>query len=169
MKRAYFLSDDLYAFDPSFFKISAEEARSMDPQHRILLECAFEAAENAGLPLRDLLGSNTGVFAAGVDSDYNIAMAKDMPTSSKYVAIGVAQSMFANRLSQFFGLAGPSITLDAAWASSAYALHLACQSVVAGECSTAFVGGSKLLTGPFQWMGLDMMGCIGWNPAPLPA
>ncbi|KAL9587952.1 MAG: hypothetical protein Q9203_003236, partial [Teloschistes exilis] len=168
-KGAYFLSDDLYAFDPSFFKISAEEARSMDPQHRILLECAFEAAENAGLPLRDLLGSNTGVFAAGVDSDYNIAMTKDMPTSSKYVAIGVAQSMFANRLSQFFGLAGPSITLDAAWASSAYALHLACQSVVAGECSTAFVGGSKLLTGPFQWMGLDMMGCISWNPAPLPA
>ncbi|KAI4106161.1 MAG: hypothetical protein LQ339_003159 [Xanthoria mediterranea] len=168
-KGAYFLPDDLYAFDPSFFKISAEEARSMDPQHRILLECAFEAAENAGFPLPDLLGSNTGVFAAGVDSDYNISIAKDIPTSSKYVAAGVAGSMFANRLSHFFGLTGPSITVDAACASSAYALHLACQNVLAGECSTAFVGGSKLLIGPFQWMALDMMGCVGYNPLPLPA
>ncbi|KAL9030210.1 MAG: hypothetical protein Q9196_001644 [Gyalolechia fulgens] len=166
---AHFLPDDIYAFDPSFFKISADEARSMDPQHRLLLECAFEAAENAGLPLPDLLGSNTGAFAAGVDSDYNISMAKDMPTSSKYVAVGVAQSMFANRLSHFFGLTGPSITVDAACASSAYALHLACQNILAGECSTAFVGASKLLNGPFQWMGLDLMGSVDDKPTHFPA
>ncbi|KAI4243487.1 MAG: hypothetical protein L6R40_003489 [Gallowayella cf. fulva] len=157
-KGAHFLPDDIYAFDPSFFKISAEEARSMDPQHRILLECAFEAAENAGLTLSDLLGSDVGVFAAGVDSDYNISMAEDMPTSSKYMAVGVAPTMFANRLSYFFGLTGPSITVDAACASSSYALHLACQNILAGECSTAFVGGAKLLNGPFQWSGLDTMG-----------
>ncbi|KAL8789759.1 MAG: hypothetical protein Q9213_001010 [Squamulea squamosa] len=159
-KGACFLPDDLYAFDPSFFKISAEEARTMDPQHRILLECAFEAAENAGVTLPNLLGSNTGVYAAGVDSDYNLSMAKDLPTSSKYVAVGGAQTMFANRLSYFFGLTGPSVTIDTACASSAYALHLACQGVLAGECSTAFVGGSKLILGPFQWMGLDMMGTL---------
>lgn len=165
---AHFLPDDIHAFDPSFFKISADEARSMDPQHRILLECAFEAAENAGLPLPDLLGSKTGVFAAGVDSDYNIQLAKDMPTTSKYLSVGIAQTMFANCLSHFFGLTGPSITVDAACASSAYALHLACQNILAGECSTAFVGGSKLISGPFQWMGLDMMGCVDHNSIPLP-
>ncbi|KAL8999567.1 MAG: hypothetical protein Q9169_001656 [Polycauliona sp. 2 TL-2023] len=159
-KGAHFLPDDVYAFDPSFFKISAEEARGMDPQHRILLECAFEAAENAGLPLPDLLDSDTGVFAAGVESDYSISMAKDTPTLSKYAAVGTAQTMFANRLSHFFGLTGPSITVDAACASSSYALHLACQSILAGDCSTAFVGGSKLLNGPFHWMGLDVMGYV---------
>jgi acyl transferase domain-containing protein len=86
----------------------------MDPQHWILLECAFEAAENAGLTLPNLLGSNTGVFAASVESEYNIAMAEDLPISSKYMALGVAATMFANRLSHFFGLTGPSITVDAA-------------------------------------------------------
>ncbi|KAK5987983.1 Highly reducing polyketide synthase valA [Cladobotryum mycophilum] len=159
-KGAHFLPDDIFAFDPSFFKISAEEARSMDPQHRILLECAFEAAENAGLPLPDLMGSNTGVFAAGVESEYNLAIAEDMQTSTKYMALGIAPTMFANRLSYFFGLTGPSITVDAACASSSYAVHLACQSILAGECSTAFVGGSKLLNGPTQWSGLDTMGTL---------
>lgn len=166
-KGAHFLPDDIYAFDPSFFRITAEEARSMDPQHRLLLECAFEAVENAGLPLPHLLGSNTGVFAAGVESEYNIAMADDLPTSTKYMALGVAPTMFANRLSHFFGLTGPSITVDAACASSSYALHLACQSVLSGECSTAIVGGSKLLNGPNQWSGLDAMGCVFTPSLPL--
>lgn len=138
----------------------------MDPHHRLLLECAFEAAENAGLPLPDLLGSNTGVFAAGVESEYNLAMAEDMPTSSKYMALGIAPTMFANRLSYSFGLTGPSITVDAACTSSSYALHLACQNILAGECSIAFVGGSKLLNGPTQWSGLDTMGCVGYYPSP---
>ena len=123
-KGSRFLPDDIYAFDPSFFEISAKEARSMDPQHRLLLECAFEAAENAGLRLSDLLDSNAGVFAASVDSEYNDAMAEDMPTSSKYMALGIAPIMFANLLSYFFGLTGPSITVDATCASSSYALHL---------------------------------------------
>jgi len=44
----HFLPDDVYAFDASFFNIKAEEARSLDPQTRFILECAFEAAESAG-------------------------------------------------------------------------------------------------------------------------
>lgn len=168
-KGGHFLPDGVCAFDPSFFRISAEEARSMDPQHRLLLECAFEAAENAGLTLPDLLDSNTGVFAAGVDSEYNVAMAEDLRTSSKYMALGVASSMFTNRLSYFFGLTGPSITVDAACASSSYEIHLACQSILAGECSTAFVGGAKLLNGPIQWSELDTMGCVGHITTPLRA
>lgn len=157
-KGGHFLPDDIYAFDPSFFRISAEEARSMDPQHRLLLECAFEAAENAGLTLPNLLGSDAGVFAAAADPEYYIAMAADLPASSKYMALGNTPTMFANRLSYFFGLSGPSITVDAACASSSYALHLACQSITAGECSTAFVGGAKLLNGPVMWSGLDTIG-----------
>lgn len=157
-KGGHFLPDDPYAFDPSFFKISAEEAKFMDPQQRLLLECAFEAAESAGIPLPDLLGSNTGVFASGTDPDHAIAIAKDLMNSSKYAAFGSSQSMFANRLSHFFGLTGPSVAVDAACSSSTYALHLACKSILAGDCSTAFVGGSKLLIGPFGWAGLDQLG-----------
>lgn len=56
-KGGHFLSDDIYAFDAPFFNITAEEAASIDPQHRMLLECAFEASESAGWPLAQLAGS----------------------------------------------------------------------------------------------------------------
>jgi acyl transferase domain-containing protein len=155
----HFLPDDIYAFDPAFFNIKAEEARSMDPQLRLLLECAFEAAESAGLTLHDLMGSKIGVFAASDKSEYYNSEAQDLPTSSIYTATGVNPCMFANRLSYFFGLTGPSVAVDAACASSLYAVHLACQSILAGECSAAFVGGAKTLNGPNQWIELDTMGC----------
>lgn len=57
---------DLYISDG---QIRAEEARSMDPQHRHILECAFEAAEQAGVRLSDLAGSNVGAFAANEKSE----------------------------------------------------------------------------------------------------
>lgn len=154
----HFLPDDLYAFDPAFFNIKADEARSMDPQHRLLLECAFEAAENAGITLPELLGANVGVFAASDKSEYYNSEAQDLQTSSIFTATGVNPCMFSNRLSYFFGLTGPSVSVDAACASSSYAVHLACQSILAGECSAAFVGGAKTINGPNQWIELDTMG-----------
>ncbi|KXJ92221.1 polyketide synthase [Microdochium bolleyi] len=159
-KGGHFLPDDLYAFDPAFFNIKADEARSMDPQHRLLLECAYEAAESAGLTLRSLMGANIGVFAAGDKSEYYNSEAQDLSTSSIFTATGINPCMFSNRLSYFFGLTGPSVTVDAACASSSYAIHLACQSILAGECSAAFVGGAKTLNGPNQWIELDTMGTL---------
>lgn len=154
----HFLPDDLYAFDPAFFNIKADETRSMDPQHRLLLECAFEAAENAGVTLPELLGANVGVFASSDKSEYYNSEAQDLQTASIFTATGVNPCMFSNRLSYFFGLIGPSVSVDAACASSSYALHLACQSILAGECSAAFVGGAKTLNGPNQWIELDTLG-----------
>lgn len=63
VKEAYFLKDDIDKFDHSFFEISPNEAGAMDPQHRILLEVAYETFESAGLSLDTLRGSNTGVFS----------------------------------------------------------------------------------------------------------
>ncbi|KAI1133192.1 putative polyketide synthase [Nemania abortiva] len=157
---AHFLPEDIYAFDPAFFNIKAEEARFMDPQHRLLLECAYEAAENSGLTLQDLMGANIGVFAAGDNSEYYNSEAQDLATSSIYTATGENHCFFSNRLSYFFGLTGPSVTVEVACASSSYAIHLACQSVLSGECSAAFVGGAKILNGPNQWIGLNSMGSL---------
>ncbi|KAH8201465.1 hypothetical protein TruAng_004389 [Truncatella angustata] len=156
----HFMPDDLYAFDPAFFNIKAEEARSMDPQHRLLLECAFEAAESAGILLNDLMGANIGVFAASDKSEYYNSAAQDLPTASIFTATGVNPCMFANRLSYFFGLTGPSIAVDAACASSCSAIHQACQAILAGDCSAAFVAGAKTLNGPNQWIELDTMGTL---------
>jgi len=66
--------------------------------------------------------------------------------------------MFANRLSYFFDLYGPSISVDAACASSTYALHLACQSIRMGDCTAAIVGASSLIVNPNTWVMLDTMG-----------
>lgn len=161
----HFLPDDLYAFDPAFFHIKADEARSMDPQHRLLLECAFEAAENAGLALPALLGAPIGVFAASDKSEYYNSEAQDLQSASIFTATGVNPCMFANRLSYFFGLNGPSVAVDAACASSSYAVHLACQSILAGECAAAFVGGAKAINGPNQWIELDTMGYVSSPPS----
>ncbi|CAI6339140.1 unnamed protein product [Periconia digitata] len=156
----HFLPDDIYAFDPAFFNIKADEARALDPQIRLLLECAFEAAENAGITLRELMGKNIGVFAASDKSEYYNTAAQDLHTSSIFTATGMNPSMFANRVSYFFGLTGPSVSVDAACASSSYSIHLACQSLLSGECSAAFVGGAKTLNGPNQWVELDTMGTL---------
>lgn len=56
-KGGYFLPEDIYAFDAPFFNMTADEAMSVDPQHRMLLECAFEACESAGWTLAQLAGS----------------------------------------------------------------------------------------------------------------
>ncbi|KAH7022074.1 putative polyketide synthase, partial [Ilyonectria destructans] len=170
-KGGHFLPDDIYAFDAPFFNLKADEARAMDPQHRMMLECALEAAESAGITLADLAGTKTGVFAANDVSDYSAHTFEDLPTTSKYTAIGTAPCMFANRLSYFFDLTGPSIAVDGACASSSYALHMACQSIRLGECSTAIVGGAKAIVSPNYWSALDTLGamsgegkCFSYDP-----
>ncbi|KAK2879483.1 Type I Iterative PKS [Arthroderma sp. PD_2] len=157
---AHFLPDDIYKFDAPFFNLRAEEARAVDPQHRMLLECALEAAENAGIRLVDLAGTNIGVFSAVGASEYAEQAAEDLPNSTRWTATGTAGCMFANRLSYFFNLIGPSITMDAACASSSYAVHTACQSLRAGECKSAIVGAATLLMGPGHWVMLDTMGAL---------
>ncbi|KAK8068274.1 Compactin diketide synthase [Apiospora saccharicola] len=156
----HFLPDDICAFDAGFFHVTAEEARAMDPQHRLLLETAFEAVEHAGLRLPDLAGADFGVFCANDYSDYSAMMVDDLFTTNKYTALGVCPSLAANRISYFFGLTGPSLVVDAACAGSHYALHLACQSIWSGECAAALVGGAKILNSPSMWSAIDTMGAL---------
>ncbi|KAK8023284.1 Compactin diketide synthase mokB [Apiospora marii] len=153
----HFLPDDIYAFDASFFNIKAEEARSIDPETRLVLECAFEAAESAGLTLPALAGANVGVFAQATFSDYSARLAEDLATANKYAALGLSPALTANRLSYFFGLTGPSLAVDAACAGSTYAIHQACHSLRAGECAAALVvaGERRLGAGDVGFVGGD--------------
>ncbi|KIM94801.1 hypothetical protein OIDMADRAFT_172503 [Oidiodendron maius Zn] len=157
---AHFLPGNIYSFDASFFNLRPDEARDADPQHRMLLECAFEAAEDAGISLADIAGANIGVFAAIGSTEYGQQSSEDLFSTTAWTALGGAPCMFANRLSYFFDLNGPSISLDAACASSSYAIHLACQSLRTGECNAAFVGASTLISGPTQWNCLDKLGAL---------
>ncbi|KAG9230575.1 putative polyketide synthase [Amylocarpus encephaloides] len=157
---AHFVPDNIYDFDAGFFNMRAEEARNSDPQHRMLLECALEAAENAGLSLLDLAGKNVGVFVACGSMEYAHRLAEDVYSATTFSATGVAPCMFANRLSYFFDVNGPSVAIEAACASSSYATHQACQALRNGECNAAFVGAAALCLSPNLWVSLEKTGAL---------
>ena len=135
-------------FDPGFFGISPREAATMDPQQRLLLEVAWEALEHAGLPPEQLSGSATGVFVGVCGSDYARFQFGDLTHIDAYSGLGSAHSIIANRLSYLLNLQGPSLAIDTACSSSLVAVHLACQSLRAGECNLALAGGVNLILTP---------------------
>ena len=135
-------------FDPHVFGISPREAVAMDPQHRLLLEVAWEALEDAGIASDSLMGSPTGVFVGLSNSDYLRLQFADAEAVDAYASLGVNYSVAAGRLSYLFGLQGPSLVVDTACSSSLVAVHLACNSLRAGEIRLALVGGVNLMLLP---------------------
>ena len=121
------------------------EAIAMDPQQRIMLEIAYEAFENAGLPLEAIAGSDTSCHVGNFTADYREMTFRDMDTATRYSLSGTGTEMIANRISWFYDLRGPSFTLGTACSSSLVALHQACQSIHTGESSVALAGGCNLL------------------------
>lgn len=139
--------DDVDQFDEGFFGLSPREAISLDPQQRLLLELSWEALENAGQSTEHLKQSKTGVFIGVTTHDY-ASLVKQAKGIDQYFASGNALNALAGRLSYCLGLQGPSLAIDTACSSSLVAIHMACQSLRAGECDMALVGGSNLMLSP---------------------
>lgn len=155
---AHFVPDDVFAFDAAFFNMRAEEARNSDPQHRMMLECAFEAVEDAGLSVTDLAGQKIGVFIGCGQHEYSERLADDPHAAKTFSATGIAPCMVANRISYFFDIDGPSVAVDTACASSVYAAHQAVSALRNGECNAAFVGAAALTLAPGGWLALEKTG-----------
>ncbi|MCH9650133.1 MAG: SDR family NAD(P)-dependent oxidoreductase [Deltaproteobacteria bacterium] len=136
--------EGLDRFDTSFFGISPREAPYIDPRQRLLLEIAWEALENAGIPPESLAGSSTGVYTAVLTNDYDQMISRRPEAIEMYTGTGTANAMVANRLSYFLDLQGPSMTLDTACSGSLLAIHLACQGLRGGEADLALAGGVAL-------------------------
>ena len=137
-------------FDADFFGITPREAASLDPQHRLLLEVAWNALEDAGQSPRALAGSATGVYVGIGVNDY-VQMLRDSSDPARntlYHGTGNGLCFAAGRLSFTLGLRGPSLALDTACSSSLVALHLACQALRTGECELALAGGVHLILSP---------------------
>jgi acyl transferase domain-containing protein len=145
---AHFLEQDVSSFDAPFFGITAEEAKAMDPQARMLLETSYEALENAGLSVESVADTDTGCYVGCFTRDYHEMLIGDVESSPKYAATGTGLSLLSNRLSWYYDLKGPSMTLDTACSSSLVGLHLACQSLRTGESKMAMVCGANLLLAP---------------------
>ncbi|PSN60679.1 polyketide synthase [Corynespora cassiicola Philippines] len=148
----HLLSQDPAAFDNDFFNISGLEAKAMDPQQRLMLEVAYETFENAGISLEKLEKSETAVYCASSYQDYDQILGRDPEVSASYRFTGTGASLLANRLSYFFDLRGPSITIDTACSSTLVALHEACRAIRIGDASQAFVGGANLILDPDKLM-----------------
>lgn len=134
--------DGVDRFDPGFFGIPALEAPSVDPQHRLLMETAWEALENAGVPPRSLPGSRTGLFVGISNTDY--AKRFSLTNFDVYQGISAVSSVAPGRISYILDVHGPSIAVDGACASSLMAVHLACRSLQDGESDLALAGGATV-------------------------
>ncbi|TLD33707.1 hypothetical protein PspLS_00245 [Pyricularia sp. CBS 133598] len=150
---SYFLNDDdIQKFDAQFFNISPQEAESMDPQHRLLLEVVYEALEDAGIPLAKASGSPTAAYVGLMTADWQDLQLRDMDAASRYLVTGGARSLASNRLSYFFNWHGPSQTIDTACSSSLVAVHHAVQALRSGQATMAVAAGTNLLLAPDMYV-----------------
>ncbi|MGO1117062.1 SDR family NAD(P)-dependent oxidoreductase [Rhodovibrionaceae bacterium A322] len=142
--------DQVDRFDAAFFNISPREANSLDPQQRLVLECAWEALEDAGQPADKLDGEDVGVFLGICGSDYlQLQMASGGALGSDpYLATGNASSVAAGRVAYALGFQGPAVAVDTACSSSLVAVHLARRSLLDDECRVALVGGVNVMLEP---------------------
>jgi len=139
-------------FDAAFFGIAPRDARAMDPQHRLVLECVWEALERAGIPPASLSGSRTGTFVGLTATDYGwlIQSTKGPSAMDAYFLTGVAPSFIAGRTAHVFGFEGPAVAIDTACSSSLVAVHLACTSLRIGDSDVAVAAGANLLLAPMS-------------------
>ncbi|MGH7328375.1 MAG: polyketide synthase, partial [Polyangiaceae bacterium] len=131
---------DVEGFEASFFRVSPTAAASVDPQHRVLLEVAASALEDAGLVLEGARSKQGGVFVGISNSDFAFLRQR----ARSHVGLNDAPGFVAYNLD----LRGPTLAVDAACASSLVATCLACDSLRRQECDFALAAGVNLVLMP---------------------
>ncbi len=132
---------DVAEFDPLFFGLSPAEARAMDPQQRLCLMESWHALEDACYTGIGLDEQTVGVFVGARESDYPTLIARAGWAPDANTMLGNDLALLAARISYFCDLRGPSLVVDTACSSALVALHLACRSLLDGECTMALAGG----------------------------
>lgn len=139
--------DDIEMFDAAFFGYSTREAALMDPQHRLFLECCWQALEYAGY---GSLHSPAviGVFGGTNVSTYMLALVANSSLTAEVdeyeMAVSNDKDSLTTRVSYKLNLRGPSYAVQTFCSSSLVAVHLACQSIRSGECAMALAGGVSI-------------------------
>ncbi|KUL51646.1 type I polyketide synthase [Streptomyces sp. NRRL S-1521] len=135
---------DADRFEAELFGFNRTEAAALDPQHRVLLETAWAALEDAGhdplaVPVR------TGVYVGGSPTEHMLAAHTDRRLAASLGAMQIRiltdREFLAPWISYRLGLEGPSLTVQTACSTSLTAVHLAAQALLLGECDTALAGG----------------------------
>ncbi|HVU68906.1 MAG TPA: type I polyketide synthase, partial [Ktedonobacteraceae bacterium] len=138
---------DIDAFDANFFGYSPREAELMDPQQRVFLECAWQAFEHANCNVQTYQG-RVGVFAGSALSSYLLTnlfpIYGPAVLSTRAVMVGNEKDYLPARVSYKLNLSGPSVSVNTTCSTALVAVHLACQSLLHGECDLALAGGISL-------------------------
>ncbi|WP_051755912.1 type I polyketide synthase [Kitasatospora purpeofusca] len=134
-------------FDAGYFGYTPREALLTDPQHRVLLECAVEAIEGAGYdPDRfpGLIGIYAGCSLSSYTETLRARQREDQSITTWDILMGTTSDYLASRIAYKLGLRGPTANVQAACATSLYAVHFAARALLAGECDLALAGGSSV-------------------------
>ncbi len=153
VRRAALMSG-IEEFDADFFGFTPYAARMLDPQHRLFLQTTFHALEDAGYDPADLeatvgvfgTSSASGYLLHNLMSNYDPMMVIGQGASFEMVNLSLQNDKdhLATRVAHQFDLRGPALSVATACSSSLVAVHLACQSILNGECDIALAGGSSL-------------------------
>lgn len=141
-------------FDARHFGISPREAEELDPQHRLLLECAQTALENAGHD-PDRYDGKIGIFCGASQNSYLLnnlcgnsetsrRLAAGYPTSNLNVILGNDKDFLPTRIAYKLNLRGPAVSVQCACSTSLVSVAQACESIGAGRCDVALAGGISL-------------------------
>ncbi len=135
-------------FDAAFFDYAPREAELIDPQHRLFLECAYEALERAGHHPERFRGP-IGVYAGTGHPGYFLRNLAGHPAllatvGERAASLGNSLDYLTTRVSYKLNLRGPSVDLQTACSTSLVAVHLACQALQAGDCDLALAGGAEV-------------------------
>ncbi|KAF5377903.1 hypothetical protein D9615_006799 [Tricholomella constricta] len=147
--------DGVDEFDNKFFKISPREAKSMDPQQRILLHTAYEALEDSGYVPDSTPTScpeTFGCYIGVATHDYLQNLREEIDV---YYSPGTLKAFLSGRISYAMQLSGPSIVVDTACSSANVALYQGARALMNRDCNSALVGSVNVVSSPDMFLGLD--------------
>ena len=140
--------EDIDRFDAEFFACSAREAQLLDPQQRLFLQACWEALESGGYD-PDRYAGSIGIYAgAGINTYFilNVMPSIDLTDFATLQSIITKndKDYLCSRVAYKLNLRGPAVVVQTACSTSLVAVHLACQSLLAGECDMALAGGVSI-------------------------
>ncbi|WP_149179205.1 type I polyketide synthase [Streptomyces sp. TRM49041] len=147
-------------FDAGYFAYSAREALLIDPQHRVFLECAVEALENAGQD-PDRFPGAVGVYGGSTETPYARTLLAQRPwlgdLTEDDVLLATSPDFLASRTAERLGLHGPAVAVQSACATALVAVHTAARALLSGDCDMALAGGVAVHVPPkkITWTGAD--------------
>ncbi|KAL9583818.1 MAG: hypothetical protein Q9212_002491 [Teloschistes hypoglaucus] len=147
--------DDIWGFDNTFFNISPREAKSMDPQQRILLSTTQRALEDAGYvgdATPSFQKASMGCYIGLATGDYTDNLRDDIDV---FYSPGTLRAFHSGRISYLHKLSGPAVTIDTACSSSAVSIYQACRAIQNGDCTAAIAGGVNAICSPDMYLGLS--------------